>query len=79
MKIKINDLYKSKYSLNGYLGEGATFIITKDELFVVSYIDESCNRVVFKRKTPIYHGYRDTLSIEFDLIDEVLELVKGGN
>jgi hypothetical protein len=79
MKIKINDLYKSKYSLNGYLDEGTTFITTKDELFVVNYIDESCNRVVFKRKTSIYHDYRDTLSIEFDLIDEVLEPIKGGN
>ena len=76
MKIKINDLYKSKYSLNGYLGEGTTFITTQDELFVVNYIDESCDGVVFKRKIPIYHDYRDTLSIEFDLIDEVLELVK---
>ena len=76
MKIKINDLYKSKYSLNGYLGEETTFIITKDELFVVDYIDDICNKVVFKRKTPIYYDYRDTLSVEFDLIDEFLEPMK---
>ena len=76
MKIKINDLYKSKNSLTAYLGAGTMFIADKDELFVVDYIDMHLNRVVFKRKIPKYHDYRDTLSIEFDLIDKVLELVK---
>ena len=76
MKIKVNDLYKSKYLLNAYLGAGTTFIANKDELFIVDCIDESCNRVVFKRKTPLYNDGRDTLSVEFDLISEVLEPVK---
>jgi len=76
MKIKINDLYKSKGSYSAFLGAEDTFITNKDELFLVSYIDESCNRVVFKRKIPIYNDGRDNLSIEFDLINEVLESVK---